>query len=153
MFEDVAADIPWARIALDKEPDAVNMWIGSARSTTALHRDPYQNIYVQIVGAKRFVLVPPAEMACVNERMLPVAAWVADGPLRDDHGDGGMQWRLEREEAGDDIPCALWDPDVPEQNGNEFSRLCRPLRVELNAGDMLYLPVLWYATQASSSPD
>jgi hypothetical protein len=29
LFTDVQKDIPWARIALEKDPEAINLWIGS----------------------------------------------------------------------------------------------------------------------------
>ena len=41
------------------------------------------------------------------------------------------------------IPCAVWDPDKPEEAATEFSHLSRPMRVRLEAGDMLYLPACW----------
>jgi len=119
------------------------MWIGSAESVTALHRDPYQNIYVQAVGAKRFVLVPPAEMACVNEHLLPTASWTARSDTQE-HRVKETQLRLVPDEDADAIPCALWDPDESDQWANGLSKLCQPLRVELHAGDILYLPALWY---------
>ena len=31
-------DIPFARIALEKEADAINLWIGNHRSVTSLHK-------------------------------------------------------------------------------------------------------------------
>ncbi len=68
-------DIPWARIALGQPPDAINLWIGNSNSTTALHKDNYENIYCQIRGSKEFVLLPPVEMACVNEKSLPCATY------------------------------------------------------------------------------
>ena len=67
LYTHVQKDIPWARIALQKSPDAVNLWIGNSLSTTALHKDNYENIYVQILGKKHFVLLPPVAYACVAE--------------------------------------------------------------------------------------
>ena len=73
LYKYVAKDIPWARIALGQEPDAINLWIGNSKSITALHKDNYENIYCQLVGSKHFVLLPPVESACVNEKLLPSA--------------------------------------------------------------------------------
>lgn len=78
MYKDVAKDIPWARIALGQEPDAINLWIGNSRSVTALHKDNYENLYCQVIGSKHFVLLPPVEMACVNEKQLPSATYAVD---------------------------------------------------------------------------
>jgi hypothetical protein len=75
LYRDVAKDIPWARIALGQDPDAINLWVGNSRSVTALHKDNYENIYCQVMGAKHFVLLPPVEMACVNEKELPSASY------------------------------------------------------------------------------
>ncbi len=76
LYTDVAKDIPWARIALGQDPDAINLWMGNSRSVTALHKDNYENIYCQVMGAKHFVLLPPVEMACVNEKDLPSASYI-----------------------------------------------------------------------------
>jgi len=76
LYDDVEADIAWARVALEQEPDAINLWIGNSRSVTALHRDNYENVYCQITGRKHFVLLPPIAMPCVNEQILIPATYV-----------------------------------------------------------------------------
>ena len=78
LYKDVAKDIPWARIALSQDPEAINLWIGNSRSVTALHKDNYENIYCQVIGSKHFVLLPPVEIACVNEKQLPSATYAID---------------------------------------------------------------------------
>ncbi|KAJ4385944.1 hypothetical protein N0V85_007953, partial [Neurospora sp. IMI 360204] len=76
LYSAVPPTIPWARIALsslsdeEAKPEAINLWIGNSLSTTALHKDNYENIYVQIRGRKHFVLLPPHCLPCVNEREL-----------------------------------------------------------------------------------
>ena len=145
LFADVPASIPFARIALGAEADAVNFWLGNSRSVTALHKDNYENVYVQILGKKHFVLLPPVEAACVNERALLAATYAR----RDNDCAGDT---LSKEElvikvdgAGDEyVPFATWDPDAPEEHATPFSGCSRPLRVTLDEGDMLYLPALWY---------
>lgn len=132
---DVEKDIAWARIALEKEPDAINLWIGNSKSVTALHKDNYENIYCQIVGSKYFTLLPPLEVACVGERSFCPATYVRD------KGERGL--RIEEDEGGQEVPFPTWDPDRPKIRPTKFSHLSKPLRVKLNAGDMLYLPALW----------
>ena len=132
MFSHVEKDIPWARIALQQNPDAINLWIGNSLSTTALHKDHYENIYVQIIGRKHFVLLPPLAYAAVNERELSPAGYVRK--------EGGG-FEIRREE-GVEVPFATWDPDSVD-DATRYSRYVRPVRVSLEEGDMLYLPALW----------
>ena len=130
LYEDVEPDIRFASIALQRKPDAINLWIGNSQSTTALHRDNYENIYCQILGSKDFVLLSPVETACVNEQFLPVATYNA-----------GME--IIPDDPPVHIPSAIWDPDRPKESSTRFSHLTRPIRVTLFSGDMLYLPACW----------
>lgn len=43
----------------DREQWRCNTWIGPADTFTPLHRDPYENLFVQVVGRKRVHLFPP----------------------------------------------------------------------------------------------
>ena len=156
LYKDVQEDIPWARIALGQPPDAINLWIGNSRSRTALHRDIYENLYYQIIGSEQFVLLPPIETACVNERSLPCATYA----IGSDSKHGSVSYLSGKghltvcnivkenlivvpDRPEETVPCATWDPDEPEHQETQFSHLSRPIRVELNAGDLLYLPALW----------
>ncbi|TVY84234.1 JmjC domain-containing protein [Lachnellula suecica] len=141
LFADVAPSIPFARIALTKPPEAINLWIGNSHSVTALHKDNYENIYVQIIGQKHFVLLPPLAYACVNEKKLSPASYV-----RDDRE------LVVKKEEGDKVPFAVWDPDSGE-GGTKYSSLGKPMRVSLGKGDMLYLPALWYHKVSQSCED
>lgn len=132
LYSEVPPSIPFARIALQQEPDAVNLWIGNDRSTTALHRDNYENVYVQIAGQKHFVLLPALCQPCVNEQELAPASYSREG--------GEL---VLRKEDGDKVPFAIWDPDVSFWQHTKYSSFARPLRVTLNPGDMLYLPAMW----------
>ena len=75
LLPDMPSEIPWARIALRQQPDAVNLWIGNSKSTTSLHKDNYENIFCQLVGQKHFTLIPPIEAPCVSETMVPQATY------------------------------------------------------------------------------
>jgi len=52
----------FAKEAFDKEPDAVNFWMGDSRAVTSMHKDPYENIYCVISGFKDFILIPPVDV-------------------------------------------------------------------------------------------
>ena len=99
---------------------------------TALHRDNYENVYCQVIGRKHFVLLPPVEAACVNEQWLRPATY-----------DGRMDLVTDGDESLGKVPCAVWDPDVPEVQASAFSQYSRPMRVTLAEGDMMYLPTCW----------
>lgn len=99
-----------------------------------MHKDNYENIYVQIMGRKHFVLLPSLCHSCVNEQPLRPATYM--------RGENGMELKMDLNSEA--VPFAIWDPDKPEQNTTKFSHLARPLRVTLNPGDMLYLPAMWF---------
>lgn len=130
-------NISWARIALEQQPDAVNFWLGNARSVTAMHKDNYENVYVQIIGQKHFVLLPPIEMPCVNEVNLTHTRYTPAA-------EGNDELRIEVQDGEDQIPVAVWDPEEPELRRSEYSHLSKPLKVTLQEGDMMYLPAMWY---------
>ncbi|PNY18329.1 Uncharacterized protein TCAP_07565 [Tolypocladium capitatum] len=141
LFPDAQKDIPFARIALQKSPDAVNLWIGNSKSVTAAHKDNFENVFVQVLGRKHFVLLPPLCHSCMNERLLPPATYVRENQ--------GLSLRLD--EGAEPIPFATWDPDDPQTNATPLSSHARPLRVTLDPGDMLYLPAMWYHKVTQSS--
>ncbi|EXJ61691.1 hypothetical protein A1O7_02120 [Cladophialophora yegresii CBS 114405] len=60
------------------DPDATNIWIGSAQSVTSTHRDPYENLYLVVKGRKKFVLYPPIEEICLHATMVRTGQWAFD---------------------------------------------------------------------------
>ncbi len=133
MFSDVQRDIAFARIALQKEPEAINLWIGNSKSATATHSDNFENIFIQLRGRKHFVLLPPICQPCINEQLLvPATYHRLDQALV-----------LRPDEDADLVPFATWDPENPCQNATPFSPFASPINVTLDPGDMLYLPAMW----------
>jgi peptidyl-lysine (3S)-dioxygenase / protease len=132
LAEDIEKDISWARIALQKMPEAVNLWLGNSSSVSALHQDNYENIYCQILGKKHFVLLPPLSSACVGEQNLKAASYI--------RRDGKLDIL---EEEGEPIRFPTWDPDNPRERATRYSHLASLIRITLEPGDILYLPALW----------
>ncbi|KAF7862773.1 hypothetical protein EAF04_007645 [Stromatinia cepivora] len=137
LFTDVEKDISFARIALQQDPDAINLWIGNSHSLTSLHKDPYQNIYVQIIGQKHFTLLPPIFHPCINEVPLASSSYIRSTS-------NTSTLTMEPDSPPTELPIATWDPDVPSKNPTKYSLLAQPMHVTLEKGDMLYLPALWY---------
>ncbi|MCJ1417636.1 hypothetical protein MMC32_003980 [Xylographa parallela] len=150
LFEDVEEDVSWARIALEQKPDAINLWIGNSRSVTALHRDNYENIYCQVIGQKHFTLISTVEMEYIAEQSLPAATYLSSAPK----GTGEPSERLPELEYEQlvitpdadsvPVPCATLDVNKIEQDIQGIHQ-CRPIRITLGPGDMLYLPAMWSA--------
>ena len=92
-----------------------------------------ENIYVQVLGRKHFILLPALCQPCVNERLLAQATYRRDG----------SNLELELDENGEHVPLATWDPENPSEHATQLSALARPIHVTLNPGDMLYLPAMW----------
>jgi len=134
LFADVPSEMSFARIALEKQPDAVNFWLGNSRSVTSLHKDNYENVYAQIRGQKHFVLMPPICAPCVNEQTVPLARYAqVDGKLQH-----------EAAHPSQSVPVPTWDPDIPDQRSVPLSKFAQPMYVTLGEGDMMYLPAMWY---------
>ncbi|OQO14552.1 hypothetical protein B0A48_01431 [Cryoendolithus antarcticus] len=144
LLADVPPDVPFATEALQQPPDAQNFWLGNHRSTTALHKDNYENIYVQIIGQKHFVLLPPVEVACANEQPVTRARYV---PASGETG----KLVIDVDEVAEAVPTPTWDPDEPNVRATAYSELSRPLRVTFEAGDMFYLPAMWYHKVSQSN--
>ncbi|RMZ70672.1 phospholipase A2 [Pyrenophora seminiperda CCB06] len=163
LFSDVPASIPWARLALaNTSPDAINFWLGNSHSTTALHKDNYENVYVQVLGRKHFVLLPPVEAPCVGERAVLAATYAPRRrKIQEEGGSDGCDddvaskedLFLQIDSPEEYVPFATWDPDFPKVNATPYSHLARPLRVTLEEGDVLYLPALWYHKVSQSCND
>ncbi|KAF2719756.1 Clavaminate synthase-like protein [Polychaeton citri CBS 116435] len=139
LFADVPSSVDFAHVAFEgSQPDAVNFWLGNSRSVTAIHKDNYENIYVQIRGRKHFLLLPPVEMPCLNEMPLPRGRYC---PSADSVNERLV---IEVDHTSEPVPVPTWDPDRPDKNQSAYSHLSKAIRVTLDESDMLYLPALWY---------
>ncbi|XP_062199828.1 lysine-specific demethylase JMJ32 [Phragmites australis] len=153
---DVDAHVPWASEALGCLPEAVNLWIGNSHSVTSFHKDHYDNIYVVVSGEKHFLLLPPTEHHRLYVRDYPAARYVsaeqeAEGKL--------LKLKLEMEEPERMVPWSSVDP-YPASPGEMAAQASSfplyfdgpaPIRCTVRAGEMLYLPSMWFH-HVSQSP-
>ncbi|BEI98855.1 hypothetical protein CcaverHIS631_0311540 [Cutaneotrichosporon cavernicola] len=123
----VERDVPWMRDAMGCTAEAVNLWIGNNRSTTSFHHDPYENVYHVLSGIKRFTLLSPIEGLCLEQHFHPPSTLVRGA-------DGKLQPERDPEPAH---PVPWVQSLIPPGE-------VRPLIVELEEGDTLYLPADWW---------
>jgi peptidyl-lysine (3S)-dioxygenase / protease len=140
-------DLPpltFACAAFGAEPDAINLWVGDGRSFTATHKDHYENLYMVVRGAKRFFLRPPCDAAQLPERDLRAATYAPCVPT------GGDALHAVADTPASSVRWILHDkadaPRVPDvRGGRDLAASGRePLVADVAAGEMLYLPALWY---------
>ncbi|KAF5363697.1 hypothetical protein D9756_000620 [Leucocoprinus leucothites] len=140
--DDVPSEVSWCSEALDRYPDAVNLWIGDGRSATSIHSDPYENIYTVVRGEKRFTLLPPSDGWCLKERLYPHATYT-----RPSSSNSFEVIPLQN------VPPVRWssilDPDLP----NALPPGIAPIQIRLRPGEALYLPTGWwhYVQQAKET--
>ncbi|UZJ53397.1 hypothetical protein CBS101457_002717 [Exobasidium rhododendri] len=135
-----ASSLTWADEALGKTPDATNLWIGTARSRTSMHRDHYENLFTVIRGMKIFTLYPPSEAYYLCDDVpYEVYQWTLEND---------RDWRL----LPTDLPSTPWIPiDPTEPAGSTrnrrhplYSKALPPLTIEVQEGETLYLPAGWF---------
>ncbi|XP_064604380.1 bifunctional peptidase and (3S)-lysyl hydroxylase Jmjd7-like [Liolophura sinensis] len=131
---DAGRDISWATEAFGKSPDAVNFWMGDGRAVTSLHKDHYENLYCVVSGWKKFILIAPTDLPFVPYDIYKPAHY------KELKGEFVIQQLDEMPE----VPWIPVDPLNPDmERYPEFAHtLC--YEVTVNAGDILYLPSLWF---------
>lgn len=129
-----------------------NVWVGGSNVTTTLHYDGVHNLFVQLHGSKRFLLLPPVAWLYVyptpyslsRQRQSAIPGELLDHCLRTGSPPPGH----DKTAMARDLPLlAMWCG----LNRTEVQPMLRPLSVVLRAGDVLYLPVRAWAT-ASGAP-
>eukprot|EP01111_Echinosteliopsis_oligospora_P012917 TRINITY_DN4505_c0_g1_i1.p1 TRINITY_DN4505_c0_g1~~TRINITY_DN4505_c0_g1_i1.p1 ORF type:complete len:277 (+),score=57.40 TRINITY_DN4505_c0_g1_i1:28-858(+) len=127
-------NLNWAEEAFGNKPDAVNIWIGTNDSVTALHKDHYENIYCVISGEKIFTLLPPTDLPYLYEREYPCATY---------HESSKDLFEVKPDEPVTKIPWISVDPDYPNLEKHPLFSRAKPVRCVVGPGEMLYLPSLY----------
>jgi hypothetical protein len=107
VLPDYCRDAPWFR---------ARFWLSAANTSSPLHRDPPDNLFAQILGRKRFVLLAPGE----TENLYPYRIW------------SGLP------------DFARADAERPDYARFPRLRRARPVTCEVGAGEVLYLPRYWW---------
>lgn len=134
LTSDLDTHISWMSSALGKEPDAVNFWLGEKAAVTSMHKDHYENLYCVISGEKHFLLLPPTDRPFIPYGLYQPAVY---------HQREDGQFQI-IDQDGDKVPWIPLDPLDPDLTRFPEFRSASPLRVTVRAGEMLYLPSLWF---------
>lgn len=132
---DVEPHIPWMSTAVGRLPDAVNFWLGEASAVTSMHKDHYENLYCVLSGQKDFLLHPPTDRPFIPYGLYQPAVY----HQRDD----GTFEVLDQTES-EKVPWIPLDPLEPDMERFPQYRWARPIRCSVKAGEMLFLPSLWF---------
>ncbi|KYN41660.1 JmjC domain-containing protein 7 [Trachymyrmex septentrionalis] len=144
LWPDAEIEILWASEAFGKHPDAVNFWMGDERAVTSMHKDPYENIHCVVSGKKNFILHPPTDLPWIPYQNYPSAVYKEHKPGKwiiesiNETLDSGRITNLTS------TPWICIDPLNPNYEKYPEYRNTHNLKVTLRAGDILYLPSLWF---------
>ncbi|KAK4368823.1 hypothetical protein RND71_012615 [Anisodus tanguticus] len=151
LSKDCDSDLAWASEAFGCLPEAVNLWIGNEISETSFHKDHYENVYAVVCGEKHFLLLPPTDVHRMYIRDYPAANY----RYSQDTG----EFSLELEEPVRNVPwCSVNPYPSPELKEKEMAKFPlyfngpRPFEVTVRAGEILYLPSMWFH-HVKQSPD
>ncbi|XP_073783326.1 bifunctional peptidase and (3S)-lysyl hydroxylase JMJD7 isoform X3 [Danio rerio] len=118
-----------------KLPDAVNFWLGEESAVTSMHKDHYENLYCVISGQKEFVLLPPTDRPFIPYELYQPATY-----RQKDDG----TFEIVDEENSPKVPWIPLDPLKPDFERFPSYRHAKALHCTVKAGEMLYLPSLWF---------
>lgn len=129
-----------------------------------MHKDPYENIYCVISGYKDFILIPPTELPYVPRAKYPTGVYKTDGNgdmIIDAILNGAFHFRypssgsmnskeqfsillFSDENEAFEVEWVSIDPLEPDLVKYPNYAKASAYEVRVNAGDVLYLPSLWY---------
>ncbi|KAH7485289.1 hypothetical protein KRP22_006442 [Phytophthora ramorum] len=169
LFDEVPPALELAIEAFGNEPEAVNIWIGDERAVSTMHKDHYENMYCVVKGQKHFTLLPPSAVGCLYEREFSSARYRhADSPEPDEEQHLVVDlvaterfhekypqhaaWKILSSPDKGDTPWIPVDPLNIDTKRYPLAATLNPIEVVVNAGEVLYLPSLWYHRAAHLCP-
>ena len=143
-------EISWATEAFGKSPDAINFWMGDSRAVTSTHKDPYENMYAVLRGYKDIILYPPSDSSFMPYKQCKQSKFQRCDVSKSDSeihigADPATTSKFSIVDVDEKaIPWIVIDPLKP--NLSKYPRFSKssPFHLRLNAGDLLYLPSLWF---------
>ncbi|KAJ3785453.1 cupin-like domain-containing protein [Lentinula aff. detonsa] len=133
--QDIPSEVKWCTEALDKPPDAVNLWVGDGSSVSSIHSDPYENIYTVVRGQKHFTLLPPTDGWCLDERFYPHATYVRTP-------DQGGSMTLQPSPGN--TPPVRWSSILNPHLPGRLPPEAHPIHISISEGEAIYIPVGWW---------
>lgn len=122
-----------------KKPVAVNFSMGDDRAITSLHKDPYENLFCIASGYRDFILIPPTDCHNVPREHFQSAVYKTN-----DDGEMEIEPLYDDTDKPIFIEWTAIDPLNPDLESYPRYPETKRYEVRLNAGDVLYLPSLWY---------
>ncbi|XP_038639849.1 bifunctional peptidase and (3S)-lysyl hydroxylase JMJD7 isoform X2 [Scyliorhinus canicula] len=135
LLPDIDPHILWMSEALGKVPDAVNFWLGESAAVTSLHKDHYENLYCVVSGEKHFILHPPTDRPFIPYEFFQPATYKVNE-------DGSFD--VINVQNAEKVPWIPLDPLNPDLGRYPEYSHAKPLHCTVRAGEMLYLPSLWF---------
>jgi|GEM_PF-5253347 len=156
----------------DPGPPSPSAWIGPRGTMAQLHWDPEHNLYVQIRGRKRFLLISPDDADATYPNLYSVESLCRDPVFRSDHRKlaaklrairsdfGGedtsperfrsfLARRLDQDDVSDlfafllNVNLAHTNVENPDPYLHPRFRSAEVWRTTLLPGDILFIPFLW----------
>lgn len=163
MMKDIEDSLPLAEALVGlSSPEAVNLWIGDQRAVSSLHKDHFENFYAVVVGEKSFILLPPTDIVHLKEIECPALEYIL---LSSKHGvadkikQTDLELRSVRKGDAHRSDYVTWIVDdlieLTDQQ-SVFSSgqptLTHPIHIHVQAGEVLYLPAMWYHQVSQTCP-
>ena len=153
----------WAQSAFGIEkPDAVNLWIGNEHVTTAMHKDHYENLFYVLSGCKVFTLCPPANIPFLYEQEFPSGRFCRCSSQQQQQQRSSSSWTVvpnmdEETSTQKKVHWIATDryfrPNLPQNlltDKYPLLKYTHPVTITVHAGEMLYLPALWFHSVTQS---
>lgn len=162
LLEDIEPSLQLAIDAFGTDlPEALNLWIGDERSVSSLHKDHFENMYAVITGEKIFTLFPPTDIAFLNEQVFPTKRYYYTKNNNSNNDNNTITTRIKKEDIistcdncpSTELPWIRVDPENPNAIHLQPSlKYATPIRVKVKAGEVLYIPSMWYHRVTQSCP-